>query len=144
MPFGDQVETVAQDLKAHFWHPQARVVANSFGAYLFLHPHAHMEAFPGRVLLLSPIIGSSELSHERAQLFSPPRSELLMELAKAGRLAKPKHCEIHVGAEDWQSVPTNLVALGELTRIHVTIIPGLGHTLDQRHVIDYIIPALSD
>jgi hypothetical protein len=47
---------VAQDLRAHFWDESARVIANSFGAYLFLYAQARLPAFPGRVLLLSPIV----------------------------------------------------------------------------------------
>jgi hypothetical protein len=54
--FDEQVQTIRQDLKDHFWHERARVVCNSFGAYLFLHAQAQMDAFIGRVLLLSPIV----------------------------------------------------------------------------------------
>ena len=34
--FQDQIETVAEDLRSHFWSEDALVIANSFGAYLFL------------------------------------------------------------------------------------------------------------
>jgi hypothetical protein len=37
LPFDEQIATVGQDLKDHFWHADARVICNSFGAYLFLH-----------------------------------------------------------------------------------------------------------
>jgi len=37
MAFTDQVATVAADLQEHFWHADAQVIVNSFGAYLFLH-----------------------------------------------------------------------------------------------------------
>jgi hypothetical protein len=33
----EQIAMVGQDLKDHFWHDEARVICNSFGAYLFLH-----------------------------------------------------------------------------------------------------------
>jgi hypothetical protein len=36
LPFDEQIATVGQDLKDHFWHADARVICNSFGAYLFL------------------------------------------------------------------------------------------------------------
>jgi len=38
--FSEQVAAVAQDLRLHFWSSSARVIANSFGAYLFLHAQA--------------------------------------------------------------------------------------------------------
>jgi alpha-beta hydrolase superfamily lysophospholipase len=57
MRFMDQIETVAEDLQTHFWREDAHVVANSFGAYLFLNAQSLMPAFPGKVLLLSPIVG---------------------------------------------------------------------------------------
>ena len=47
--FSEQVAAVAQDLRTHFWDKSARVIANSFGAYLFLHAQAGLPAFPGRV-----------------------------------------------------------------------------------------------
>ena len=37
MPFYMQVDLEVQDLQGHFWLADARVVANSFGAYLFLY-----------------------------------------------------------------------------------------------------------
>ena len=64
LPFDEQIQTVMLDLQEHFWREQARVVCNSFGAYLFLHAQTQMASFPGRVLLLSPIVG--EFSNEQA------------------------------------------------------------------------------
>ncbi len=57
MPFADKVHAVAQELHQHFCHAQARVVAVSFGAYLFLNAQAQLQSYLGRVLLLSPIVG---------------------------------------------------------------------------------------
>ena len=37
LSFQEQIELVAQDLKTNFWHEDSRVIANSYGAYLFLH-----------------------------------------------------------------------------------------------------------
>ena len=52
LPFGQQVEVIAQDLMAQFAQSDAQVIANSFGAYLFMHAQAQMPPFAGRVLLL--------------------------------------------------------------------------------------------
>lgn len=135
--FDEQVDTVVGDLTAHFWSANSYVVANSFGAYLFLHAQAEMGAFPGKVLLLSPIVGTFE-SEATQQVFVPPRSDLLRELAQAKRFPVPSDCDIHVGADDWQSVPSNVLAFGQLTGIPVTVAPGRGHTLGS----DYVGPLL--
>ena len=56
--FQAQVQTVASDLREYFWREDARVIANSFGAYLFLHAQALLgESYIGQVVLLSPIVG---------------------------------------------------------------------------------------
>ena len=35
--FQDKIDLVANDLEQHFWYDEAKVVVNSFGAYLFFH-----------------------------------------------------------------------------------------------------------
>lgn len=131
--FDDQVSIVAEDLRTKHWRTNALVVANSFGAYLFLHAQAELPAYPGRVLLLSPILGSTVKS-ERGFRFIPPRAEKLFELAVSGRLMTPMRCEIHVGSDDWQSNPDRVVEFGELTSITVNIAYGMGHLLEKGYV----------
>lgn len=133
LPFQEQATAVAQDLKTYYWNEDARVIANSFGAYLFLHAQAQMAPYIGRVLLLSPIVG--EFSNEETLMnFIPPRSESLKELAQSGEYPVPKHCEIHVGEQDWQSNPKSVIALAGLLGIQVTVVPDSGHMLDKRYV----------
>jgi pimeloyl-ACP methyl ester carboxylesterase len=131
--FAEQIEHVAHNLKAHFWHDDAMVVANSFGAYLFLHAQTLMATFPGRVLLLSPIVG--EFANSESQtFFVPPRARQLMALVQAGQYHSPKHCEIHVGEQDWQRNPDNVQALAKLMAWHVTVVPEAGHMLPKTYV----------
>jgi hypothetical protein len=133
LPFDEQIATVGQDLKDHFWHDEARVICNSFGAYLFLHAQTQMPSFPGRVLLLSPIVG--EFTNVQARTsFSPPRPTRLKDLAETGHFSVPRLCEMHVGEEDWQSIPANVQALGLLTGITATVVPGGGHDLGRDYV----------
>lgn len=133
MRFDDQVAAVAEDLQAHFWHEGAHVVGNSFGAYLFLHAQAQLAPFPGKVLLLSPIVDGFEYEANN-QVFMPPRADHLQTLAQSGRYPAPRRCVIHVGAEDWQSVPAHAQAFGQLTGIPVTVAPGRGHMLGADYV----------
>jgi pimeloyl-ACP methyl ester carboxylesterase len=131
--FMDQIETVAEDLQAHFWRENAHVVANSFGAYLFLNAQSLMPAFPGKVLLLSPIVGEfakpDQLTH-----FIPPYPTRLMDLASAGKLPAPAKAEIHVGSEDWQANPEQVSKLGSLINVPVHVVPDNGHMLDHGYV----------
>jgi hypothetical protein len=132
--FQNQVKTIASDLREHFWSEEARVIANSFGAYLFLHAQALIgEPYAGKVILLSPIVG--EFSNEETLMnFIPPQAEKLFELAKAGSFSSPLNCEMHTGSEDWQSHPKNVTAFGEMVSIKVNVVDGAGHGLPRAYV----------
>lgn len=133
LPFQQQIDTVANDLKEHFWSDESLVVVNSFGGYLFLHAQAQLPPYPGKVLLLSPIVGDFQNEDIRMG-FVPPRAEVLLELAQAGRFPCPLQAEIYVGSEDWQSHPTNVTAFGEAVGIPVEVVPGGGHMLGKEYV----------
>ena len=133
LDFGQQVDCVVNDLQSEAWGDGARVIANSFGAYLILHALAQMPSFKGNVLLLSPIVG--HFSNDATQMgFVPPRAERLGEMASAGAFPVPKQCEIHVGADDWQSNPANVKAFGAMVGIAVTVVPNAGHSLPKAYV----------
>lgn len=136
MSFSDQIETVCNDLKDNFWNECARVICNSFGAYIFLHAQAQLgEPYVGKVLLLSPIVGEfANNDEDRPMNFLPPRANVLMELAQSGSYPTPRHCEIHTGAEDWQSNPVNVTKFGELVGIPVHVVPDGGHMLPKEYV----------
>ena len=131
--FADQVDAVQQDLVDRFWKPEARVLANSFGGYLFLHAQLGLEPFPGRVLLLSPVIGSTAQS-KTGMRFYPPRADLLQHTARAGGFPKPHNIEVHVGADDWQAGPQALVEFCNAVRVDVHLVPGRGHMLGSDYV----------
>jgi hypothetical protein len=133
--FAGQVETVASDLREHFWREDAHVICNSFGGYLFLHAQALIgEPYTGNVILLAPIVGEFVQDDEaRPMNFIPPQAEKLLELAKAQKFPLPLNCEIHVGSEDWQSYP-NAVAFGEMVGIRVNVVEGAGHGLPKAYV----------
>ena len=139
MAFGDQVSTVAEDLTTQFWHEDARVIANSFGAYLFLHAQAQMKPYPGKVLLLSPIVGSFS-DENTMRTFMPPRPRKLFELVESGTYPAPLQCEIHVGSEDWQAIPDHVCQLAASLNVKATVVPGAGHMLGKAYVgplLDY-------
>ncbi len=131
--FDVQVATVAADLQASFWRHDALVIANSYGAYLLLHALSSLDVFPGKLLLLSPIVG--EFSSETIRMgFIPPYADRLRILASQGKYPIPRQCEIHVGSEDWQSIPDNVTAFAELVTAQVTVVDEAGHSLPKEYV----------
>ena len=141
--FADQVATVADDLQASFRDADACVVANSFGAYLFLHAQAQLPPFAGSVLLLSPILGafSDPASHTS---IVPPAADRLLQLAAAGQFPVPARCEFHVGETDWQSRPADVAAFAAPLGLPFSVVPGSGHMLDKAYVagvLDRWLPA---
>lgn len=133
LSFGEQVQIVSEDICTHFWHSDAYVVANSFGAYLFSHALSELSPYPGHALILSPILG--EFSDDCVgRHFVPPRAEKIRQLAEAGAFPQLRNAHIHVGALDWQSVPANVVRFGELVQVPVTVVPGVGHMLGRDYV----------
>jgi len=145
IPFQEQIDTVCNDLKDNFWEESARVICNSFGAYIFLHALSQLGVpYVGKSLLLSPIVGEFENQDaERPLSFIPPRANVLMEMAQSGRYPSPKHCEIHTGSEDWQSNPVNVTKFGELVGIPVHVVSDGGHMLSKGYVSDLLDKWLS-
>lgn len=133
LPFSEQIALVAEDLKVSHWDEEGLVIANSFGAYLFLNAQVLLQPYIGKVLLLSPIVG--EFSNEETGMgFIPPQSGNLLLLAESGKYPVPEHCEIHVGESDWQSNPSNVLRLAELLGLVVTVVPNRGHSLGKSYV----------
>jgi hypothetical protein len=133
LTFQEQIDAVVQDLVSDHWREDASVVANSFGAYLFLHAQAQLPRYTGKVLLLSPKVG--EFANEETMMgFIPPRSQRLAELIGSGQFNSPQHCEIHVGAKDWQSNPNAVSRLGDAIGASVFVVDDAGHSLPKSYV----------
>jgi len=131
--FSDQVGTIASDIASNFSDVDARIVANSYGAYLLLHALAEMKPFAGKVMLLSPIVG--EFSNEEIRMgFIPPYSKRLLDIATAGNFPPLEQCEIHVGSEDWQSNPENVKQFATLLGLNVNEVKDAGHSLPKDYV----------
>jgi hypothetical protein len=138
LSFTDQVETVKEDLLNNFWTEDSRVIANSFGAYLFLHAQASLEPYPGKVLLLSPIVGGFA-DEATVRFFSPPQEHKLSKLAEAGQFPVPKNCEVHTGSEDWQSHPDAVTKFFGLLCVTAVVTEGRGHSLGEEYVSSVLV-----
>ncbi len=133
LSFQEQIDTICDDLGLSFWHEEARVVAVSYGAYLLLHAQAQLSPSPGKVLLLSPIVG--QFSNDVIGIgFVPPRAARLRKHIEERKYPVPPNCEIHVGSEDWQSNPAAVSEFGVKTGIPVTVVPNAGHQLGVEYV----------
>ena len=133
LPFLEQVQLVANDLQNYFWKSESKVIANSFGAYLLLNALPQLPPYVGRVLLLSPIVGTFE-DEATARTFEPPYPERLRELLSEGKIPRPISCEVHTGSEDWQSSPSGVKSFFSKLDVPVTIADGRGHMLGADYV----------
>ena len=133
LTFQQQIDAIKSDLQDKFWHDRARLVAVSYGAYLFLHAQLSMPPFPGRILLLSPVLGGAFASSVGVG-FIPPRADKLGQAIEEKQFPKLKKAEIHVGSEDWQSKPDVISLFGEAVSIPVNIVEGKGHMLGADYV----------
>ena len=143
LTFQQQLDAICRDLQENFWHEGARLVAVSYGCYLYLHAQLEMPAFPGRVMLLSPVLGSAYAASVGIS-FYPPRADRLSEAMEAQCFPAFSQAEIHVGSEDWQSNPEAISKFGEAFSIPVTIVPGKGHMLGSDYVGQLLDRWLSD
>lgn len=135
--FQQKIDAICSDLQDQFWHKDAKLVAVSYGCYLFLHAQLCMPAFPGRVLLISPVLGRA-FAPSAGVGFIPPRGDRLGEVVDADGFKGLKRAEIHVGSEDWQSNSEAVCAFDDGISIPVTVVPGKGHMLG----VDYVGPLL--
>lgn len=137
LPFQQQLDIICADLRNSFWHEEANLVAVSYGCYLFLNAQLCMPAFPGRILLLSPVIDRAYAPNVGFG-FIPPRAGGLSEAVATGKFPCLKQAELHVGSEDWQSNPDLVNEFSRATSIPVTVAEGRGHMLG----VDYVGPLL--
>ena len=93
-----QVEIIQNDIKNGFWDSKSKIVASSYGAYLFLHTILDMEKFEGKVLLFSPLLGMSRIIPNRP-IVRPPRGRKILEYSKNGKFPKVD-IEVHTGLDD--------------------------------------------
>ena len=88
-----------------------------------------LQAFVGKVVILSPIIGEA-FDPATNRMYVPPRAGKLQRLIEQGGFNTPLNCEIHVGEHDWQANPNEVLKLASRTGFKVNIVPGSGHRLD--------------
>lgn len=130
-PFEEKLNVI-RNVLVQIDMPEAAVVANSMGAYYLLHSLVDQPPFQGRVLLLSPVLGSSTngLNYSR-----PPMAARFAKALSGGRLAKSHWLEIATGIDDatCDYRLAQKVAI-DLTADRITLLEGQGHTIEHRTV----------
>ena len=133
--FSQQIEIVKNDLKNDFFNKESKIVASSYGAYLFLHAILEMQEFKGKALLFSPILGKSRLRANKPIVY-PPRARKLVEY-KFPMI----EIEVHTGVDDEICDP-NLAEeiFNEMEKSKLVLVPNASHQLDR----EYIVRVLED
>lgn len=142
--FSEQLALISCDLQATSWNADAKLVARSYGAYLLLNTLAEMNPFPGRILLLSPVLGAA-VANNGFFVSRPPRAERFATLVESGDFPSPSYLEIHTGAEDNGCDPLLAKRFASLVRnTKIEIVPRAGHQLDEEYLKRILAEFLSN
>jgi hypothetical protein len=132
--FPQQLQIIKNDIKTLFWCEELNLIGDSYGGYLLLHALAELAAFPGRILLLSPVLGQA-IDKQNLFMSRPPRAKKLLQLVKTQKFPVPKYLEIHTGAEDKGCDPILAKKISSLlTNSKIFIIKGEGHRLNKTYI----------
>ncbi len=132
--FSKQLEIIQKDLTSLFWHIDAKLVGHSYGGYLLLHALSELKAFPGKILLFSPVLGAA-IDKQRLYMSRPPRANRLLELAKTYKFPIPQSLEIHTGKDDDGCDPNLAKKIGSLiSSANINILKNQRHKLSTEHL----------
>ena len=126
-----------------FCEPATHIIANSYGAYLWLLSRIDAAPSSARVLLLSPVMGRAI---GRSKMFSsrPPRLKGLETAIRDKRLSLPRSVSLYTGREDqvcdYASAVSQCEALG-IKDLHM--LDGQKHDLDHSVVEKILATFLS-
>jgi pimeloyl-ACP methyl ester carboxylesterase len=138
-PIKKQLELICNDIKSNFWGKEHKIIGRSYGGYLAM--HALMEflpqKYPGKVLLLSPVLGRSDtkvLNYGSR----PPRANKILEYAKAGYL-EGLDIEIYTGDKDGgcdYTLAEEIFSYIKSSKLH--IVKGATHYFDEKLTINIL------
>jgi pimeloyl-ACP methyl ester carboxylesterase len=134
-PFDVQVANIQTTIDSPVDH---KIVANSYGGYLLMHALIDRPEVGHDILLLSPVLGKA-ISLESMSFSRPPGANRLLAALEHGRIAKPRHMEIHTGEVDHSCCPLLAAKFAEgIPADRFELIPGQGHMID-RPIVQSII-----
>ena len=136
-PFSEQVERTRDLIKKH-WDRKTELIANSYGCYILLHVLIDQGTFPGKILMLSPLLGRTEL---RSQGFSsrPPMLKSLHRAFQEQRISKSEYLKIAAGDQDPICEKAELEwAAKTLSVDRIELLEGEGHLI-AHSIVDRVL-----
>ena len=125
---------------AEFCEPATHLIANSYGAYLWLLSRIDGPPTDTRILLLSPVVGRA-VDPEKMLSSRPPRLKGLENAIDEERLVLPKRVSVVTGKDDnvcdYQTAARLCAKLGI---VDLSVIEGEGHDMSHE-VVSKIVDA---
>lgn len=124
--FSDQISILSNDIKQSAWYKFGVIVSFSYGSYLLLQTlMSEDDPYPGKVLLVSPVLGAMKRSFLSS---TPPRAEKLRLAMQTNIFPAPDYSEILIGQYD--ACLDLAKAFSNTLNSRLLIIPDQGHRLD--------------
>jgi len=126
-PFSTQLAAIQSEF-SRLQQNRIPIIANSYGAYLLLNSMIGFPALQTRVLLLSPVVGTtiSQLGY-----FKPPQSRQIASALAKGTLPKPTRLDICCSNMDNQCDLVTLETLANTLKAdRFLLLEGQGHMID--------------
>lgn len=120
----EQINTVT-----NFCKPATHLIANSYGAYLWLLSRINAAPSDTRVLLLSPVMGRA-IDPEKMLSSRPPRFRGFENAISKDRITLPQQVRVVTGRDD--DVCTYQTAIAQCRKLgieNLSIIEGEGHNI---------------
>ncbi len=135
-PFSDQIQQVRGAIVSEHFHDSGLIVAHSYGAHLCLSALADLPAYPGRLLLISPVFRSVRSGFNS---FRPPGAKSLAQAIDSGSFPCPTgRVSILSGELDWQVPTDGLQRLASVVRADFELVPQAEHQLPHQVVRDWL------
>lgn len=118
------------------------LIANSYGAYLFLLSLIDRPRLTARVLLLSPVLGRA-MDPERMLFSRPPREKTLQRAIRENRLGLPKLLWIVTGKDDEVCNYAMAAEISDSLGAELSVLEGQGHMIEPSIVSQTLTEFLS-
>ena len=115
----------------------AYIIANSYGAYLFLQSLIDQPPIESKVMLLSPVFGRVN-SEKRMLISRPPGEKTLKSAIMEARLGLPEHLEILTGSDDETCDASLAEETAHMLGVEVCVLQNEGHMITPSKVISAV------
>jgi len=138
--FSRQIEVITSDIR-NYMNENSLIIGRSFGGYLILHAVCGIGAYPGRILLINPMLGRYINKKQMCGII-PPRADLLFSLARSGEFPEIRSLTIAAGERDMQCPPDaagKFVEVLDSDNTRLIVMPGQGHNPNEAELMNIIL-----